>query len=130
MALVMFNRPFQPEHALIIFSQFSSVMNDRIKNLIPKIQEYMKTKPILRAWLFGSYSRGEETPESDIDILVDYDESDGIVSLFKIGGMLVDLSELTGSQVDLVESCGLKEFARQSVEHDKILIYERRNQRP
>lgn len=105
-------------------------MNDRIKNLIPKIQEYMKTKPILRAWLFGSYSRGEETPESDIDILVDYDESDGIVSLFKIGGMLVDLSELTGSQVDLVESCGLKEFARQSVEHDKILIYERRNQRP
>lgn len=90
----------------------------------------MKTKPILRAWLFGSYSRGEETPESDIDILVDYDESDGIVSLFKIGGMLVDLSELTGSQVDLVESCGLKEFARQSVEHDKILIYERRNQRP
>ena len=105
-------------------------MNDRIKNLIPKIQEYLKTKPILRAWLFGSYSRGEETPESDIDILVDYDESDGIVSLFKIGGMLVDLSELTGSQVDLVESCGLKEFARQSVEHDKILIYERRNQRP
>lgn len=100
-------------------------MNERIKNLIPKIQEYMKTKPILRAWLFGSYSRGEETPESDIDILVDYDESNGIVSLFKIGGMLVDLSSLTGTQVDLVESCGLKNFARASVERDKILIYER-----
>ena len=100
-------------------------MNDRINNLIPKIQEYMKTKPILRAWLFGSYSRGEETPESDIDILVDYDESNGIVSLFKLGGMLADLSYLTGSQVDLVESCGLKEFARTSVERDKILIYAR-----
>ncbi len=45
----------------------------------------MKTKPILRAWLFGSYSRGEETPESDIDILVDYDRSEGKISLFKMG---------------------------------------------
>lgn len=87
-------------------------MNDHIKSLIPKIQEYMKTKPILRAWLFGSYSRGEETPESNIDILVDFDESNGIVSLFKIGGMLVDLSDITGTRVDLVESCGLREFAR------------------
>lgn len=100
-------------------------MNDRIKSLIPKIQEYMKTKPILRAWLFGSYSRGEETSKSDIDILVDYDESNGIVSLFKMGGMLMDLCDLTGIQVDLVERKGLKEFARQSVERDKILIYER-----
>lgn len=90
----------------------------------------MKTKPILRAWLFGSYSRGEESSESDIDILVDYDESQGIVSLFKIGGMLVDLSNLAGIKVDLVESCGLKEFARPSVERDKILIYEREDQRP
>lgn len=100
-------------------------MNDRIISLIPKIQEYMKTKPILRAWLFGSYSRGEETPESDIDILVDYDESNGIVSLFKIGGMLMGLTDLTGIQVDLVDNSGLMQFARESVDHDKILIYER-----
>ncbi|MDE7375442.1 MAG: nucleotidyltransferase domain-containing protein [Muribaculaceae bacterium] len=100
-------------------------MNERINQLIPKIQEYMRTKPILRAWLFGSYSRGEETPESDIDILVDYDESKDTLSLFKICGMLVDLSRLVGIKVDLVESCGLKEFARPSVERDKILIYER-----
>lgn len=100
-------------------------MNDKIRNLIPKIQEYMKTKPILRAWLFGSYSRGEETLESDIDILVDYDESNGIVSLFKMGGILMDLTDITGTQVDLVERKGLKEFARKAVERDKILIYER-----
>lgn len=103
------------------------MMNERIKNLIPKFQEYMKTKPILRAWLFGSYSRGEETPESDIDILVDYDESNGIVSLFKMGGMLMDLSEIADCRVDLVENSGLKDFARKSVDHDKVLIYERAN---
>ena len=102
-------------------------MNERIKCLIPKIQEYMKTKPILRAWLFGSYSRGEETLESDIDILVDYDRSNGSLSLFTMGGMLMDLSEILGNQVDLVDNRGLMQFARESVEHDKILIYERGN---
>ena len=102
-------------------------MNDRIKSLIPKIQDYMKTKPILRAWIFGSYSRGEESPESDIDILVDYDRTQGNFSLFTMGGILMELSELLGNQVDLVDNRGLMQFARESVDHDKILIYEREN---
>lgn len=87
----------------------------------------MKTKPILRAWLFGSYSRGEETPESDIDILVDYDRSNTKVSLFTMSGIMMDLSALLGNQVDLVDNRGLMQFARKSVENDKILIYERIN---
>ncbi len=33
------------------------------------IAEYFKTQPVLKAWLFGSYARGEATPESDVDIL-------------------------------------------------------------
>ena len=33
------------------------------------IAEYFKTQPVLKAWLFGSYARGEETPQSDVDIL-------------------------------------------------------------
>ncbi len=103
------------------------MISDKIKKMIPAMQEYMKTKPILRAWLFGSCSRGEETPGSDIDILVDYDESQGTLSLLKIGGMLMDLTRLLGMNVDLVENQGLKEFARLSVERDKILIYERDN---
>lgn len=101
------------------------MINQKIYDIIPVIKRYFSDKPVLRAWLFGSCSRGEETPTSDIDILVDYDESNGVVSLLKIGGMLMELSHLLGRQVDLVESQGLKEFARASVDRDKILIYER-----
>ncbi len=101
------------------------MLSNKTKSLIPIIQRFMKSQPILRAWLFGSYSRGEERPDSDIDILVDYDNSKGIVSLFKMGGILMDLSDLLGKKVDLVESKGLMDFARESVERDKILIYER-----
>lgn len=54
---------------------------------------------------------------------MDYDESNGVVFLLKIGGMLMELSNLVGRRVDLVEAQGLKEFARASVDRDKILIY-------
>lgn len=85
----------------------------------------MSKQPVKKAWLFGSYSRGEETDSSDIDILVDYDNSNGLVSLFKMGGILMDLTDLLGCKVDLVEVRGLKSFARDSVNRDKILIYEK-----
>lgn len=101
------------------------MISKAIKNLIPTIQEFMAGQPIRRAWLFGSCSRGEESPNSDIDILVDYDNSHGTISLFQMGGILMDLSDLLGRRVDLVESSGLKEFARPSVNKDRILIYER-----
>lgn len=57
--------------------------------------------------------------------MVDYDNSNGIVSLFKMGGILMDLSDLLGEKVDLIDSKGLMNFARESVERDKILTYER-----
>ncbi len=101
------------------------MINKSISDLLPTIKGYFEDKPVIRAWLFGSCSRGEEGPESDIDILVDYDHSKGLVSLFKMGGYLMDLTDLLGRPVDLVDNNGLKDFARKTVDHDKILIYER-----
>lgn len=101
------------------------MINSQTLKMIPKIREFMEKQPIKRAWLFGSYSRGEETKSSDVDILVDFDNSQGIVSLFKMGGILMDLSDLLGCRVDLVENRGLMDYARESVDRDKILIYER-----
>lgn len=101
------------------------MISNAVNKLLPTIKRYFQDKPVVRAWLFGSFARGEETESSDIDILVDYDTDRGLISLFTMGGMLMDLSELLGRKVDLVDNSGLKEFARKSVEHDKILIYER-----
>ena len=101
--------------------------NPFVSEILPKIQEYFKSQPVRKAWLFGSFSRNEETETSDIDILVDYDESRGVVSLFKMGGMLMDLSRIAGRKVDLVEVNGIMDFAKATIERDKILIYEREN---
>ena len=88
------------------------------------ICDYFATQPIEKAWIFGSFSRDEETPESDIDILVIFDQ-DGHVGLFKYASMYTELSELLGRKVDLVQEEALKPYATASVEQDRILIYER-----
>ena len=74
--------------------------------------------------LFGSFSRGEETDSSDVDLLVSFDKS-AKISLMKIAGMSIDLEELLGRSVDLVAEGSLRPYAVQTVNRDKILIYER-----
>ena len=34
------------------------------------VADYFKTQPVLKAWLFGSFSRNEQRPDSDVDIIV------------------------------------------------------------
>ena len=88
------------------------------------IAEYFKTQPVLKAWLFGSFARGEETEESDVDILFVPDMSQHF-SLFTLGGMYMDLKDLLGREVDLVPEGSLLPFAQETAERDKQLIYER-----
>ena len=101
-------------------------MNRSIQQMIPQIQGYLAGQPVSKAWLFGSYSRGEETANSDIDLLVEYTDSDSI-SLFTISRIATALRKSTGKTVDLVERNRLLPFASKSAEQDKILIYERKN---
>ena len=93
------------------------------QTMTQQIAEYFKTQPVLKAWLFGSFARGEETPDSDVDILVvlDYSQPIGL----KFFGMYEDLKELLNRNVDLVTEPSLASFARESVERDRQLIYER-----
>ncbi len=88
------------------------------------IADYFKTQPVLKAWLFGSYARGEETPESDVDILVEFDHSSPI-GLFAYARMWRELQERLGVEVDLVEEGTLRPFAMDSANRDKKLVYER-----
>ena len=91
--------------------------------IIKLIADYFKTQPVLKAYLFGSFSRGEETEPSDIDILIVLDDSQHVG--LKFFGMYEDLKDLLGRKVDLVTERSLAPFARESVDRDKILIYER-----
>ncbi len=101
------------------------MLSKNVQEMIPKIQQYLASQPIEKAWLFGSCSRGEETPNSDVDLLVRYKDSDAM-SLFDIAGIMVSLKEIVKKPVDLIEEDCLLPFAQKSANRDKILIYERK----
>lgn len=60
-------------------------------NKIETIKRYFESRPVLKAYLFGSYVRGEADSQSDIDILVDLDYSQKIGLQFI--QMKIDLKE-------------------------------------
>ena len=101
------------------------MLSKNVQEMIPKIQQYFASQPIEKAWLFGSCSRGEETPKSDVDLLVRYKRDDKF-SLFDIAGIMVGLEDILHRQVDLVEEDCLLPFAQKTANHDKVLIYERK----
>ena len=91
---------------------------------IEKIKRYFAGQPVVKAWLFGSFARGEEKEDSDVDILVSFDDK-AKVSLLRHAGMLCDLEDLLKRPVDLVNELSLYPEVRETVNNDKILIYER-----
>jgi predicted nucleotidyltransferase len=93
------------------------------KSSIEKIKDYFKTRPVLTAYLFGSYARGEADYRSDIDILVDLDYSQKIGLEFV--QMQIDLEKILKTKVDLVSSGGLSKYVRPLIEREKQLIYAR-----
>jgi uncharacterized protein len=103
------------------------MVSSNVENMIPKMQEFFRAKPVKKAWLFGSCSRGEETADSDIDILVEYDRQNVRLSLMKMAGIMLELEDLLHRKVDMVELGRLLPFAQDSANRDKVLIYERKD---
>ena len=92
-------------------------------NNIETIKKYFETRPVLRAYLFGSYVRDEADSESDVDILVDLDYSQRIGIQFI--QMKIDLERMLNKKVDLVSSNGLSKYIKPLVDQEKMLIYAR-----
>ena len=94
---------------------------DLDNNQIEAIKNYFRTRPVLKAYLFGSYVRGNADKQSDIDILVDLDYSQKIGLQFI--QMKIDLESLLNSKVDLVSSKGMSKHIKPIVDNEKRLIY-------
>ena len=93
------------------------------KKQIEAINNYFRARPVLKAYLFGSYVQGEADDRSDIDILVDLDYSQKIGLQFV--QMKIDLEKLLNTNVDLVSSNGLSKYIRPFIDSEKQLIYAR-----
>ena len=79
-----------------------------------KIAEFCKRNHIRKLSLFGSAVRGDYSPESDLDVLVEFEPA-RIPGLIKLAGMEIELSEIFGRKVDLRTAEDLSKYFRQEV---------------
>lgn len=93
------------------------------KKHIQQIKAYLADKPVNRAYLFGSYARGEAKKGSDVDILVELDYTQQIGLVFV--QMKLDLEELLHKEVDLVSANGVSKYIKPIIDREKELIYAR-----
>ncbi len=91
--------------------------------LIRLICDFLKSDGrVLKAWLFGSFARGEERQNSDIDLMVSYsDKATG--TLLDYADIKYGLEKLLNRNIDLVEEGYVKSFAADSINQDLIQIY-------
>lgn len=84
--------------------------------VIPKdlIEDFCKRHHITKLALFGSYLRDDFSPESDIDVLVEFDR-EHIPTLFDVAAMEIELSEALGRKVDLRTPEDLSRYFRDEV---------------
>ncbi|MBK8883934.1 MAG: nucleotidyltransferase family protein [Bacteroidales bacterium] len=88
-----------------------------IKNII---LSHLKEYDPIKVGIFGSYARGDNNKDSDIDILVKFKESPSLLTLIKLEN---DLSEILGVKVDLVTTGALKnKRIKKSIKKDLIDI--------
>lgn len=90
---------------------------------IERIRAYFQEKPVIKAFLFGSYVRNEANEDSDVDILVELDYSKHIGLGFV--DMKSDLEVILRKKIDLVSTQAVSKNIMPFVEKDKMLIYER-----
>ena len=87
------------------------------------IRAFFRTKPVLRAWLFGSYARGEADETSDVDLLVNLDHSQSIGWGYETWPE--DLANLLHKKVDVIAPSSRPSRFKEEIAPDLILLYEK-----
>jgi uncharacterized protein len=88
----------------------------------PSLAEVCRRYGVKELSLFGSSVRGEMRPESDIDIMVEFEP--GVrIGLIRFESLVGELESLAGRRVDLVTKRGLKPWVRPWVLKDARVIY-------
>lgn len=95
--------------------------SDLENEIVAIIKSSSISEKIRSVSIFGSHAKGEESPESDVDILVDLIEPVG----FPFLDLEYQLSEKLGRKVDMLTTEGISPYLRQEIMNTKKVIYER-----
>ncbi len=97
-----------------------NVLPDKVLKIKNILKEYTSVE---KAWLFGSFARGENTPVSDVDVLIDVPVETRF-TLFDIAEIQENLRHAININVDVVMLRALAPTVKKRIQKDLQLIYE------
>jgi len=97
------------------------LLNMIIKVIKNKIEYILKRNGVKRAAIFGSYARGQENKNSDIDILIEY-ENDDEKSFFDVIGLKLELEKELKRKVDLVEYSMIHPRLKKQILKEQLVV--------
>ncbi len=106
----------------ISYLKIPALRFSKLKKYVTK--ELNKYPAIKKAWLFGSFARGDESHESDIDLMIDVPEKNNF-SMFDLFQIQEDLQNTFKRNFDIVLKGGLKSYTRDTAKEDLKLIYDK-----
>ncbi|MDD5570686.1 MAG: nucleotidyltransferase domain-containing protein, partial [Bacteroidales bacterium] len=104
----------------IVYGKKKTLDNNRLFTLLKNF--FKKDGRIAEAWIFGSFSRGEQNANSDIDLMIRFNDNKTI-SLFDFADIAYLLEKQTNRRIDLVEKGCILPFAWNTAKNNLIKIY-------
>jgi hypothetical protein len=93
--------------------------------IIAKLREHepeLKAAGIVRLSLFGSVARGDQTPQSDVDLMADFDKTKRY-TLLTMGRLENRLADLLGTKVDLSSPDWMKDSVRKQALREAVVAF-------
>ena len=92
-------------------------INKELQKIKPKIEEILKKNKIRKAGIFGSYAKGEQTKNSDVDILIEFNGS-----LLDLVGVEMELKKKLRKKVDLLTYNGINHLLKERILNEEVRI--------
>ena len=90
------------------------------EEILDKIVRILKRRGARKIAIFGSYARGEEAPDSDVDVIVEFS---GRKSLLDLVGIELELSDELGNKVDLLTEKSISPYLIDRIRNEMVVIY-------
>ena len=91
------------------------------ENLYNKVISILRSHGIKKILVFGSYARGEATPKSDLDLIVEFPKGTSLLDHIRIENELIEKLKI---KVDLISKNGISPYLKDDIMKEAIVIYE------